>query len=173
MSILDRWFGSAQRTYAALPYEELLVAAGEELRLKTQAHCAAWRLHEAHDWSLDQDEGQLVIVLEDGLIASAPAQIIGTFDTRDNTWMWAWNNPSIAESMRRDAARVRAYGEQIGEEKLTATKWVGEENDAWAMTALACKLCAAQGAYRGPAGSTLVFITFGDVELRKPFVREL
>jgi hypothetical protein len=41
------------------------------------------------------------------------------------------------------------------------------EDDAWQMTALACKLANAQGAYRGPMGSTLVFLTFGEPKLTK------
>jgi hypothetical protein len=36
---------------------------------------------------------------------------------------------------------------------------------AWEFTALACHLCDAQGAYRGPAGTALVFMTFGEVTL--------
>ena len=39
------------------------------------------------------------------------------------------------------------------------------EDEAWAFTALACHLCQAQGAYRGPAGPALVFMTFGEVTL--------
>jgi hypothetical protein len=35
------------------------------------------------------------------------------------------------------------------------------------MTALAVKLCDAQGAYRGPSGSSYVFMTFGEVQLSK------
>jgi hypothetical protein len=33
--------------------------------------------------------------------------------------------------------------------------------------ALACMLCEAQGAYRGPAGAARVFFTFGKVTLSK------
>jgi hypothetical protein len=42
-----------------------------------------------------------------------------------------------------------------------------DEAEAWEFTALACKLCNAQGAYRGPAGSARVFMTFDDVQLSK------
>jgi hypothetical protein len=45
--------------------------------------------------------------------------------------------------------------------------WEGSEDEAWSMTALAVKLCNEQGAYRGPAGQTMMFITFGEVQLSK------
>jgi hypothetical protein len=32
---------------------------------------------------------------------------------------------------------------------------------------VACKLCEAQGAYRGPSDTALVFMNFGDVQLSK------
>jgi hypothetical protein len=35
------------------------------------------------------------------------------------------------------------------------------------MTALAVKLCGEQGAYRGPSGSTYVFVAFGEVVFQK------
>jgi hypothetical protein len=41
------------------------------------------------------------------------------------------------------------------------------EDNAWQLTALACKLADAQGGYRGPMGSTLVFVTFGKPSLTK------
>jgi hypothetical protein len=39
--------------------------------------------------------------------------------------------------------------------------------DAWRMTALANRLCGSNGAYRGPAGKTIVFMTFGEIQLEK------
>jgi hypothetical protein len=42
------------------------------------------------------------------------------------------------------------------------------EEDAWGCLALARDLCDAQGGYRGPAGSALVFLTFGGLTLSKP-----
>jgi hypothetical protein len=54
-----------------------------------------------------------------------------------------------------------------GQGALTQRKWTGTEDDAWAMVALAVKLCGEQGAYRGLAGPTKVFIAFGEVTLSK------
>jgi hypothetical protein len=139
----------------------------EELKLKTQAHTNAWGLGRVDRWDLNQDAGELVFSFPDGIKAVCPAQIIGTYNSEDRTWLWAWANPSIDEKLKKDALRVRKYGEEHHIDRLTKSKWVGTEDDAWAMTALAVKLCGEQGAYRGPTGSTYVFIAFGEVKLSK------
>jgi hypothetical protein len=41
------------------------------------------------------------------------------------------------------------------------------EEQCWELTALANMLAEGQGAYRGPAGTAGVFMTFGQVELSK------
>lgn len=139
----------------------------EELELKTRAHDQAWGLGRIERWDLDQDTGELVFSLPDGMKAVAPAQIIGTYNSEDQTWLWAWANPSVDETLKKDALKVKEYGKKHGIERLTKAKWKGTEKDAWAMAALAVKLGGAQGAYRGPSGSTYVFITFGEVTLGK------
>ena len=139
----------------------------EELALKTQAHKEVWGLGKIDRWDLNQDTGELVFSLPDGMKAVCPAQIIGTYNSKDHTWLWAWANPSIDEKLKVNALKVRKYGEEHHIDRLTRSKWEGTEDDAWAMAALAVKLCGEQGAYRGPAGATYVFITFGEVKLSK------
>jgi hypothetical protein len=139
----------------------------EELKLKTEGHVNIWGLDRIDRWDLNQASGQLVFTLPDDMRAVAPAQIIGTYNSEDKTWLWAWANPSIEDKLKVDALKVRKYGEEHHVVKLTQRKWTGTEDDAWAMVALAVKLCEEQGAYRGPAGATHVFIAFGGVTLSK------
>ncbi|HEX7721702.1 MAG TPA: hypothetical protein VF397_06060 [Pyrinomonadaceae bacterium] len=139
----------------------------DELKLKTDAHRTVWGLDRPHRWDLNQDSGELVFSFPDGIKAVAQAQIIGTYNTDDHTWLWAWANPSIEDRLKADALTVRKYGEEHHVARLTQRKWTGTEDDAWAMAALAVKLCGEQGAYRGPAGPTKVFIAFGEVTLSK------
>jgi hypothetical protein len=139
----------------------------EELELKTDAHRKAWGLDHIQRWDLSQDSGELVFSFADGFKAVAPAQIIGSYNIDDHTWLWAWANSSIDDKLKVDALKVRKYGEEHHIDRLTQRKWVGTEDDAWAMVALAVKLCGEQGAYRGPAGSARVFIAFGEVALSK------
>lgn len=149
-------------------FSELKKLSAEELELKTRAHDAAWGISRIERWDLLQEKGDLVFSLPQGLKAVAPAQIIGTYNSEDKSWLWAWANPSIEESLKKDAQKVREYGEKHRIKQLTESKWRGSEQEAWTMAAVAAKLSGAQGVYRGPASDTLfVFITFGKVELSK------
>ncbi|MDZ4684292.1 MAG: hypothetical protein SH850_04330 [Planctomycetaceae bacterium] len=147
-------------------FQQLLDVSMQELKLKTEAH-KAWGLGTFDRWDIDQEVGDLVFSNDDGTTAVAPAQIIGSFSTNDNSWLWAWDNPSILDGLKRDSRKLKEYGERHGIEKLTTRKWTGTEEDAWDMAALAVKLCGAQGAYRGPAGPSYVFMTFGEVKISK------
>ena len=148
-------------------FKALLEKSMEELRAKTMGHQAGWGFGKAARWSLDMSRGNLLFTFTDGVVASCPAQIVGSLDTSDNSWLWAWANPSIPDPLKRDSLRVKDFGQQRKISRLTSEEWMGTEEDAWRMAALACNLCEAQGVYRGPAGTALVFITFGKVELSR------
>jgi hypothetical protein len=139
----------------------------EELGTKTEAHKQVWGLGKHQSWNLNQDDGDLIFSFADGIKAVAPAQIIGSYYTKDHTWLWAWDNPSVDETLRVDSLKMRKYGEEHHIDRLTKAKWVGTKDDAWAMAALAVKLCREQGAYLGTSGDTDVFIVFGEVKLSK------
>ena len=139
----------------------------EELQSKTEVHKKAWGLDKILWWDFNQGSGELVFSLPDGVRAVSPAQIIGTYNSEDHTWLWAWANPSIEEKLQADARQLLKYGEEHHIDRLTKRKWVGTEEEAWAMTALAAKLFGKQGAYRGPAGATKVFMVFGEVTLTR------
>lgn len=148
-------------------FKALLEKSMEELRAKTMGHQTGWGFGKADRWSLDMSGGDLLFTFAEGVVATCPAQIVGSLDTTDNSWLWAWANPSIPDPLKRDSLRVRDFGLQRKISRLTSEEWVGSEEDAWRMAALACKLCEAQGVYRGPAGTAFVFINFGTVQLSK------
>jgi hypothetical protein len=149
-------------------FPSLKKLSAAELEIKTQAHVKLWGLGSSDRWDLLQAQGDLVFTFADGLKAVAPAQIIGTYNSKDQSWLWAWANDSINDSLKKDAQKVREYGAKHRIKQLTERKWLGSEAEAWAMAAVAVKLCGAQGAYRGPASENLfVFMTFGEVQLSK------
>jgi hypothetical protein len=162
MSIFDK-----QNTDGETPeFKALIDGSMQGLRLQSEAHQSTWRFGKSERWDFSLDTGELVFTFPD-MVARAQAQIIGSFDSQDGSWMWAWANRSIPEPLARDSIRVRAYGEQHRIERLTTPSWLGEEMDGWRMAALANRLCESNGVYRGPAGATFVFLTFGKVQLTK------
>jgi len=139
----------------------------EDLRIKSGAHDSLWQLGQAA-WSIDQQTGTIVFKAPNGMVVSCAVQIVGTYNTADGTWLWGWDHPSVQPPLQAHARLVRAYGEQHGIAPLTTRKLACAENDAWELAALACRLGDAQGAYRAPAGTAMVFVTFTDVKLSKP-----
>jgi hypothetical protein len=111
--------------------------------------------------------GQLTFTSPKGLLATAPVQIVGSFNTQDGTWLWGWDNPSLEAKLTEHMSKVRSFGLERGYEVLTTPNLVCPESQCWELTALACMLAEAQGAYRGPAGAVRVFVTFGNVKLSK------
>lgn len=150
--------------FMRLDLAELLEEAFSELKARNEAADQVFNLRQS-SWSLDQTTCAVRFHNPNGTVASAPFQTIGTLNRNDGTWMWAWDNPSIVDAIRQHALTVRAYGEEHGHELLTQRKFPCDEELAWRLTALAAKLCNAQGAYRAPAGPTLLFLTFGKLTL--------
>lgn len=148
-------------------FRALIEQSRDHLATLTQSHQNIWKFGEEERWDLDQEDGTLIFTFSDGVTVSCPAQIIGTFDSDESTWMWSWANSSIAPELIRDAQEMRAYGEEHEIDRLTQSKWPAKEDHAWSMAALACYLLEAQGAYRGSAGSILVFMIFGEVQISR------
>src|SRR4051794_21679031 len=125
---------------AAPDFDTLLDRCMEELRAKTAAHDGLWQLSEA-DWDIDQDAGTIVFTSPKGVVATCPVQIVGTFNTEDDTWLWGWDHPSVDPALQEHARLCLAYGEKHGIDVLTSQKLAdSSEDDGWQFTALACKL---------------------------------
>ncbi|MBZ9750399.1 hypothetical protein K7W42_05940 [Deinococcus sp. HMF7604] len=129
------------------------------LQAQTAAHDGAWGLGRA-DWQADLQAGTLTFTNET-FRATCPVQVVGTYNTQDGPWLWGWDHPSVPAELTRAAGKVRAFAQEHRLHALTTRTLSCTEEDAWHLTALD----GAQGAYRGPAGPTLVFMTFGEVAL--------
>ena len=148
--------------------DAFIAGSFEALQMVTQGHSAAWGFDKATSWSLDQDEGIIHFELENGMVASAPAQIVGTYSDNDSSFMWAWDHPSIEPALQTAAMKTREFGKQHGYEEFTTQIVTCDQLRAWEFTAVTMRLSEMQGAYRGPAGNGVyVFIVFGQVQLRK------
>jgi hypothetical protein len=146
--------------------ELALPRAMNGLELKTGANDQTWGLGNAA-WNVDLDRGIIEFRNAKGWLISAPVQVIGTYDTRDGTFMWGWDHPSVPLHSANAAKSVHDYGKRHGLAKMTTRLVKISEQEAWQFTALADYLSSGIGAYRGPVGTTLVFMTFGEVTISK------
>lgn len=140
----------------------------ERLRTQTSTHAATWHLGEEANWAADQDTGRIRFTFKDGTIAEADVQIVGTYNTLDGTFLWGWDHPSVAEPLRKHATLAKEFGEKHGLSKYTERKVICSDDQAWEFMAVAARLAKANGAYRGPAGAALVYMTFGEIKLIQP-----
>ncbi len=153
----------ATETHAnAAAFEDQLRASMDELLRKTRMHQDAWGLGEEDQWFLDEGSGEVVFTFADS-VASAPAQVIGTFDSLSGIWSWAWTDETLPDNMKEDALRLKEFGAEHGFQHLLVPTWQAEETHCWYMTALACALFEASGAYRGATGHIYTFLTFREV----------
>lgn len=149
----------------AEPTEVVFGRAASEISLRTDLFRRIFG-DEHFDWSVDLDAGAITFTSATKIV-SAPVQVIGTYNTRDRTFLWGWDHPSVPEPRRADARIARRFG-QLHNLPLFTTRMVEcTEEQAWSFTAVALYLSGAQGAYRGPTGTTMVFMTFGEMTITR------
>ena len=118
-------------------------------------------------WAVDQPAGLIHFERTDGALVTAPVQIIGSWNPRNEMFTWGWDHPSVATRLRANAERTRWFGEKNDLQELTEPHVKASEAEAWRLTAVSVKVNAARGAYRGPTDSgAVVFMTLGDLKVK-------
>jgi hypothetical protein len=105
--------------------------------------------------------GTLLFSFANGHVLMPPVQVVGTYNTKNGTFLWGWDHPSVPQPLRRAAQRVHDYGVEYGLERFTSRSIECTQDQAWEFAAAAAKLDSAAGAYRGDASGTWVYMTFG------------
>lgn len=143
---------------------DLVFGRGEsEITLKAEVFQAIFG-DEPYDWRYDLDAGTISFTSATKVV-TAPVQVIGTYSRRDGTFLWGWDHPSVPAPLGADARLARRFGERHNLPLFTTRMVECTEEQAWGFTAVALYLSGAQGSYRAPAGTALVFMTFGNMTI--------
>ncbi|MES1200675.1 MAG: DUF6882 domain-containing protein [Pseudomonadota bacterium] len=119
------------------------------------------------EWAVDQQAGIIQFERKDGSLVTGPVQIVGAWNPRTSLFTWGWDHPSVQTRLRADAERTRWFGDKHGLNELTERRLKLSEMDAWRLTAVAMKVNAATGAYRGPTeNGPVIFMTLGDLKIK-------
>jgi len=128
--------------------------AWADLRIRQGEMARRLKLTDA-TWKVNQEAGLIEFERADGALVRAPVQIIGSWNPRSEVFTWGWDHPSVHTRFRADAEGT----------DLTRRQVRISEAEAWRLTAVAMKVNAAQGAYRGPTDGPVVFMTMGDLKV--------
>jgi hypothetical protein len=115
---------------------------------------------------LDQDDARVVWSFDDH-IASAPAQILGSWSSEVQSFVWSWDNASIADRLCETAATVRAFGSEHDIGALTASPLDLDEAKVRDVVALAFRIGRCTGLYHPFDGRLATYIAFGEVTLEE------
>ena len=85
--------------------------AAEEFDRKQGELHAKW-LRDFTGWNFDPDTGSLSLSHENGARSFASAEILGVFNSDDNTWEWAWHNADLPAEFSRKSLLVKAIGDR-------------------------------------------------------------
>ena len=128
-----------------------------------KAH-SGWGCGKAERWGLDQTTGLIAWTFPDR-IATAPAQILASYNRPKGSWMWAWANESILPPLRRDAQRVHDWALDNGHPELAEPLLPADERRASDLSALAALITKAEGFYNPASSAVVPIITFGEVTI--------
>ena len=108
---------------------------------------------------LNQEEGTLSFVAVHGREVVERIQIIGSIDSSDGTWLWAWANPSVHEPLRQAALQVKAFGEKHGSTELTTACFPCSEEKGWELVAIALHVTEGANGHKLPNDGGWIFAT--------------
>ncbi len=167
--ILNLLLVAASITYAEtkMDVDKYIKASMEGLQIQADAHMNTWGIGKSDTWNVDQNKALIWWTFPDGKIASAPVQIIGTFNPNDGSFMWGWDHPSIQPPLQEHAKLVKVFGEKHKIKRFTTQKVKATEAEAWEFLAVANRLAKSNGGYRADAGGPFVFMTYGEITLKK------
>ncbi|MDC4604266.1 hypothetical protein OHV64_05220 [Acinetobacter baumannii] len=143
----------------SLNIQSIYLACRKELELKTLKASNDWGMNIVDEWDIDLVIGGITFNIGDRQ-EFFEINVIGTYDERNQTFMWAWEHPSIPQDLQEVALIVKKYGEQYEIAELQQQLVYCSEEEAWNFTALAAHLAKADGAYRGKVNGNWIYIVF-------------
>ena len=147
--------------------QDFIEGAYEGLQLQTDFHRQTWKLGEENNWDVDLNQGTLTFSFTDGKIVKTDIQVIGTFNSNDDSFMWGWDHPSVPNNLAQHAILAKEWGTKFNESDYSTLQISCSLDDVWKMSSVVNRLAEANGVYRGNSNGTFVFMTMGSLEMSK------
>ena len=157
----------SERPAPPTTFSPLLEMAFNHTQALMAGHQGSWNLGQGERWDVDLAAGQIIWSFPDKVVR-APAQLIATWNSADETFLWGWDHPSAPPGTAVAAAAVKTHADAHGIAQLQEAKVECSMDDGWQLAAVAVLLGDLQGVYRGQASDTAwAYIGFGNVTISK------
>lgn len=144
-------------------WETFRSACCNELAQKNEKLWERLSLDSYKRWDWDQDSAEMVFSNDGVRGVTAKIGFVGSLSKTSDTWLWAWANFSLAESVRTSVIEVRDFGEKDDFLALTVPRWPANQEDGWHMAAIAARILNAEGVYRTPTDSGYLWMVLHEV----------
>ena len=140
-------------------YGELVLQASGIVKALQEKAEQAFGLGRHDRWAADYDAARFTLVTGGETQVVADLQIVGSFSTKNSSWLWSWANEIHEPHLVRGVAMLRALGEARGIRFLADAYHEGvDEVHCWEMTSLACHVLGYDACYRAPMDHRLLFM---------------
>jgi len=135
----------------------------EELEIKQQKLIEEFNIGSFQKFEFDFEKAEIYFLNEGLVEVQANIIPIGSFNSENNTWMWAWANEGFPEDLRAKSARLKQLEEKTGFEIFGTEMPEIDEDMAWEMAGISLNMLNVQGVYRGPVNKTEYFYAIDNV----------
>jgi len=139
--------------------EALVPAAGEWLAEQNMLLARRFGIGSENSFLFDQESGTLTLSFKGGRQLVAQAQVLGSFDPADRTFLWGWANPSIQPALTHAIATLRDQPPTTGENPFATSRHSVQFDNVTALLAVAGQKIGADGIYRGIGDSMSLFLS--------------
>ncbi|MEL6388499.1 MAG: DUF6882 domain-containing protein [Pseudomonadota bacterium] len=130
------------------------------------AHDQTWNISQAKTWGVDLATRQITWKFENGTVATAPAQLLGTWSEHDKHFLWGWDHPSATPEISQAALALKQHAEANSIERLQTRSIACNFEESVVYASMATLVADLQGMYRGEASRGIwAYIGFGEVSL--------
>ncbi len=123
-----------------------------------------YKLGEHDRYDYDAEKASLTFSTGGQVVVEANIDFVGTYSLDSKTWMWAWGNHSLPDSIKTNSLQLRSLGFEKNIRKLAMGHWPAEEVDCWEVTSIMANHMNAKGVYRAVSEELMTFMVISEIK---------
>lgn len=138
-------------------FQQYIDSCFDELERKQQNLIDEFGFGSFDRFQHDFEKEEIYFLKNDEVKVKAKIVPIGSFNTKNCSWMWGWANEAFPAKLREKAAKLKELETLTGFEMFGNEMADIEPDMAWEIAGMSLNLLNFDGVYRGPANNTEYF----------------